>query len=586
MNKTRGDILLSPPFLLLAVIASFLFFSALNFISALEDAFISFRYAENLAQGYGLVFNCGGEKVEGFSNFSWVILLSLAKKLGFDPIIASRMLGLLFAVGILWVVYRFSRFLSGNDSRLNLLASLLLASNSIFLFASHNGLESQFFSFLFTAGIFLYIREKEDTRFLPFSSLLFALASLTRPEGPLLFMTGMVHRGFSTFSKKYPVKKFLIWIFLFVALYLPYFLWRWHYFGHFFPNPYYIRTGGGGLRLVSLGLTYAGNFFLDSRGWLLFFPLIFLPLATEKVKDRCFIIFIFLAAYLFLIIFSGGDHWVYYYRLFVPLLPLIFLLTQEGLRHIGNRFMSENILIKRTTRTLFFSILAIFFITNLVLVKSPLLLFWGNNSNTKPLLLDNLKIFLKNPDYLRERSRVLLSSANHDIHPMNFAGKWLTENLPASSTIATGQAGQIPYYTGFKTIDLLGLNNNHILHRGLSFAWLWDQKIDYFVLYRNESPQYFFPDTLFPEIILRSDFQSRYQLMKILRQKTLIKSRNYSTSGEMLVFKRSRDKEGKSFDNLEPVLSECVKKDGCLVNYLCEISGRDLRHEAAENNER
>lgn len=33
-----------------------------------EDAFISFRYARNLVDGHGLVFN-PGERVEGYTNF-------------------------------------------------------------------------------------------------------------------------------------------------------------------------------------------------------------------------------------------------------------------------------------------------------------------------------------------------------------------------------------------------------------------------------------------------------------------------------------------------------------------------------------
>src|SRR5258708_7855289 len=33
-----------------------------------DDAMISMRYAKNLAQGFGLVWNPGGERVEGFTN--------------------------------------------------------------------------------------------------------------------------------------------------------------------------------------------------------------------------------------------------------------------------------------------------------------------------------------------------------------------------------------------------------------------------------------------------------------------------------------------------------------------------------------
>ena len=33
-----------------------------------DDAFVSFRYAENLINGYGLVFNPGEPPVEGYTN--------------------------------------------------------------------------------------------------------------------------------------------------------------------------------------------------------------------------------------------------------------------------------------------------------------------------------------------------------------------------------------------------------------------------------------------------------------------------------------------------------------------------------------
>ena len=36
----------------------------------LDDAFISFRYAENWVSGHGPVYNAG-ERVEGYTNFLW-----------------------------------------------------------------------------------------------------------------------------------------------------------------------------------------------------------------------------------------------------------------------------------------------------------------------------------------------------------------------------------------------------------------------------------------------------------------------------------------------------------------------------------
>jgi hypothetical protein len=41
-----------------------------------DDAFITFRYADNLVRGHGLVFNAG-ERVEGYTNFSWTLWTAL-----------------------------------------------------------------------------------------------------------------------------------------------------------------------------------------------------------------------------------------------------------------------------------------------------------------------------------------------------------------------------------------------------------------------------------------------------------------------------------------------------------------------------
>ena len=58
-----------------------------------DDAFISFRYAQNLVEGKGLVYNAG-EKVEGYSNFLWTMLVALGMELKLDPIHTTNALGL------------------------------------------------------------------------------------------------------------------------------------------------------------------------------------------------------------------------------------------------------------------------------------------------------------------------------------------------------------------------------------------------------------------------------------------------------------------------------------------------------------
>src|SRR5262245_10478837 len=69
---------------------------AISFLN--DDAFISYRYAKNWVDGHGLVFN-PGERVEGYTNFLWTVLIGVFVKLGADPLVVSRVLGFLASAG-------------------------------------------------------------------------------------------------------------------------------------------------------------------------------------------------------------------------------------------------------------------------------------------------------------------------------------------------------------------------------------------------------------------------------------------------------------------------------------------------------
>ena len=59
-----------------------------------DDAFISFRYAQNFIQGDGLVFN-KGELVEGISNPLWTLMLAFGMSLlNFEPVFLSILMGI------------------------------------------------------------------------------------------------------------------------------------------------------------------------------------------------------------------------------------------------------------------------------------------------------------------------------------------------------------------------------------------------------------------------------------------------------------------------------------------------------------
>ena len=70
----------------------------------IDDAYIFFIYAENFANGDGMVYNVGSERVEGFSSMLWLLLLSVFFRVGLSSYTVIFFLTSLFAAGALWAV--------------------------------------------------------------------------------------------------------------------------------------------------------------------------------------------------------------------------------------------------------------------------------------------------------------------------------------------------------------------------------------------------------------------------------------------------------------------------------------------------
>ena len=64
-----------------------------------DDAFISFRYAQNLHDGLGLVFNAG-EYVEGYTNLLWTLAMAAVLHLGLDMELMAHVLGIACWLGL------------------------------------------------------------------------------------------------------------------------------------------------------------------------------------------------------------------------------------------------------------------------------------------------------------------------------------------------------------------------------------------------------------------------------------------------------------------------------------------------------
>ena len=109
-----------------------------------DDAYISFRYADNLVNGHGLVFN-PGERVEGITNLLWTVLFVPVLAAGLDPAPVSASMGMVASVLLMIATWR----LSGG----HWLAVLLVAAVPGVSLEGAQGLETVAFAALVTAAL-------------------------------------------------------------------------------------------------------------------------------------------------------------------------------------------------------------------------------------------------------------------------------------------------------------------------------------------------------------------------------------------------------------------------------------------------
>ena len=148
----------------------------------IDDAYISYRYARNFARGMGLVYN-PGERIEGYTNFLWTVLLGFGAKLGVDPTVTAKVLGFTCGLACVALVYHIESQVRPLTT-VPALSPFLLATTTAFMGYSIFGLETPLFGALVLGGVALMMRE-EKTDGMPWSALAFGAAALTRPEAPM-----------------------------------------------------------------------------------------------------------------------------------------------------------------------------------------------------------------------------------------------------------------------------------------------------------------------------------------------------------------------------------------------------------------
>jgi hypothetical protein len=381
-----------------------------------DDAFVSFRYARNLAEGHGLVYNLG-ERVEGYTNFLWTLLLAGGAALGLDLPLLSMVLAAAAGVMAVALVARLARWALPEQGVLAALPPLLFAALGSQPRFVVSGLET----LLFVALLLLALERLLVAGRPAAAGAVFALAAMTRPEGGLYWLVTL------PFSSR---RRSLVATLSFLVLYLPYFIWRWTYYGWLLPNTFYVKASGfaweRSARAVPQLLELADRWNALPLALLAIGSLVLTPAAARRGR-WVGLAWTWIAATLAYFFWVGGDFLPFFGpRFLLPALPPLLLLAAVGLGALtGGLLPAARGALRGAVVT--------------ALVATALWLSW--------------------PERLSR-----LDGQAYEIESWTRVGHWLRENTAPQAVIATGGAGIVPFYSRRWTIDMFGLTDEHIAH--------------------------------------------------------------------------------------------------------------------------
>jgi len=393
-----------------------------------DDAFISYRYAENWSAGKGLVFNAG-EKTEGFSNFLWVLILALFNRLGFPSLVVSKALS--FAASLILVVLMFKKAEAWGRSRFASAApALSLAFSASLAYFSMSGLETVFYACLLFLAVFLHERYEVKPSPGTFSALygILLAASLTRPEGIMFFGLSAAHHIVEKIVSKKGIslgKMLTAWAGA-AAVVSVFLVLRYNYYSAWLPNTFYAKpkgtfAEGTGSALLS---NIANSFFVGA------FLLVLLIPALSRIsflKKNSYPL-LFVAGQIVFMSYAGD--WMALGRFFFPVLPIVLDLDFKFLGSLETSARSPSR--ARFMKSLPAWLSLVFAVSNLFQTAAA-----RRNVDLYPFL-------------------VMESSA------LKECGKYLKREFPAGTLIATRRQGAVPYYSGMDSVDILGLTDRDI----------------------------------------------------------------------------------------------------------------------------
>lgn len=430
--KRHAEVYWALAAMLLVVVLSFEW-SALYHRNVCDDTLISLQYARNVAEGRGFVFN-PGERVEGFTNFLWVVFLALAYPLsdgtsaGFVHF-ATAMSIVLAALDIL-LLYRLGRLMWPGSLAPVVLALALCALDNAYTVWAMQALESHLLLFAMLAACLFLWGEPSRWNALG-AALALAATMMTRPDAVLfvaILGAGELRWACRADVPRRALLRPIAILGMTALVFGVYFVWRYQYFGYLLPNTYYVKASGLRGEALARGLRYLSQFLSDRA----YVPLLALG-AVVGIRDRIvgpLLVWALLhSAY---VVYVGGDFYPGH-RFFVVLIPIAALLCAYTLQRAASWAHARWSNVPRPWWVWGIGALLIGTVGVRGLLVGPVqteIVRWGSEV---------------------ARTRAFM--------------EWLGEQAPPGASIVTGDIGSSGYYAKLHVYDYFGLIDPFTAHQ-------------------------------------------------------------------------------------------------------------------------
>jgi arabinofuranosyltransferase len=401
----------------------------------IDDAMVSMRYAQHLAAGYGLVWNVGQAPLEGFTNPLWMCFMALLHVLHIPTPKISLLVMIAAGIALLGLaltVHLVSRAMNPGAKFGPLIATTITAFYFPLVFWSLRGMEVGVLALAVSLALLLCLRfpENGDSRRAVMLGLLCAAAMAVRLDAVVQVLVLLAY--LATLRSVRVRDRVIAAAVAGLALATILGLQR-LYFGDALPNTYYLKvTGAPALDRIKNGLlafnqhATADTLMLSmlSAGAILLYR-------DLRSREIALLAVLFLAQCAYSV-WVGGDYAEPEVdaanRFIAQGMP--FLFTLFGLA--ADRVISDLAIVRRSAQTpraapISLAVAAI----AIVVVSGKPWAAWA---------IDNAPLL--KADIRRVR-----------------AGLAIAANTSPDTLIAVHAAGQIPYYSGRRTVDLLGLND-------------------------------------------------------------------------------------------------------------------------------